>query len=1121
MLTTKCIQEIKAVPINEVVGEYVDIKKKGANYSGCCPFHNEDTPSFSVSPSKEIYKCFGCGRAGDSIQFVRELKGLTFEEACKEIAAIGNINLEYEQVEYSEKQKAAISAAQLQEEVLNFIIPIYREKLLQLDPHHPVREWLTERQLTDDDIHALNIGFAGTDWREVTSTLINKGWYEPAKALGIIKTARDGESLYDGYRSRIIFPIADKNGRYIGLGGRYLKVVETDSEGIPKWINPADCELYNKSTVLYGLHSAAQAIRDAKCAYVVEGYMDVVSPHRNDLKNVVAPCGTSFTAQQMKLLKKYTDTIIWMGDNDKAGEDAFIRALPEMLSHEFEVLKVKYDGKDPDEFFRAGGNIDDCPKEDGVIYRCRMLWEEAAEDLRRRADAKRYILELIAGVTDPFVRESYLTAVCSLFKWKAADVKKQFGEIFKRVAGVDSAAGDPEDVDAILKPSWVTDEQWKSFEENGFLSVNRVVDGKPMVGYYAFTSSGKTQLTNFLVKPLFHVYRGENSSYLLSIYNGRRTAVLDVQAKLIRTPDQFETVTVNEGNFMIYGQTLQWKRIASELIEQSPRCTEINIMGWQKDGFFAWVDYVYIPGTGLKPLDRWGIVEYGGENYLVPQSSEAYAQVRRTEEDPYANSRFLTYKKSKVSFEQWAAKMNRVYGNFQGVVAIAFVVLTVYRDVVFAVDNNCPLLYFFGEPSSGKSKLAESITAFFYHNRSAFNVNSGTDFAFFKYMEMHRNCPAHMNEVEIETLKQEWFQSFKGAFDGEGRERGKGGSKNKIETQKILSTLILTGQKLITADDNSLVTRSIIEGFSKPVLTEDDRKEYIELKEWEADGLSSLLVDLLNHRAHFVAHYKDSINSLLGEWRREKKGATQLNQRILTNYAHLATCYGMMSQFVDMPVDRDSFTAFCYEKAVHWSNFIKQSDTLSEFWKTLAFLIDTRQVVEGWDYIIKDELEVYVRKYDGHGSQEEKRTFEQPVKVLYLRLSNVHKLFMKEHKQVTGKEAMSEENLKHYFSSRSYYIGPVKSRTFKRYSVVTEEVSRPGNHLTAAYKEVVTNRKPESLKSSCFAFRLDEIGLDIERDDHSMTGPPEDEKPPQNAQEAVAETDGFQPIKTENGEFPF
>ncbi len=1079
MITAESIDRIRAVTISQVIDKYVTIKKKGANWQGCCPFHNEKTPSFSVNDIKGIYKCFGCGASGDAIGFVMQKENATFYKACKTVAEITNTEIDFEEREYSEKEKQALSAAQQQEEVLNYCVPVYQEQLFNLPNDHPAKIWLQERNITSDVIAEWKIGWSPDDWNFISTKLINKNWYEPAFKQGIIKRSRT-DSNYDGYRSRIIFPITDAHGRYIGLGGRYIRISASDAHEIPKYVNPAASELYNKSAVLYGLSNAAKEIRNNQPVGITEGYMDVVTPHMYGWKHIVATCGTAFTKEQMRLLKRYTNHVIMMRDNDAAGVKSFQTSLPELLKEGFKVDIMLYDAKDPDEYFRRfdsyhnPGGVTLPTITDAFLYRAKEAWKNIADQPQERASTKQTILELLTYVPHEILRNNYLDALIKELSWKASETKKEYNSIIESVSY--KADEDFDDESSAIKfAQWMSEEQKEQCLTNGYLAVNRKEKGRPMVGYYSFGNNGKSEITNFIVQPLFHVYAGVESRYLVKIYNGYRNAVLDVPARVIPSIDQFQAFTVSEGNFLIFGSKPQWLRIASELLQTFPRCMELSSLGWQSHHFFSWVDKVYVPGEGLRDLDDWGIFKFKDENFLVPASCEAYKQLERTGDDPYENDRYLTFKASPVTFSDWALQMQRVYLD-KGPVAVAYSILTLFRDIIFDVDNNCPHLYAFGEPSSGKSKWAESITAIFYFKRSAFNLNSGTDFAFFNYMQRYRNCPAHLNEFEIEVIKQEWFQAIKGVYDGEGRERGKqNGPKNRTEVMRVRSTLILTGQKLVTADDNSVVTRSIIEPFStRDDMKEDDKLAYDKLKGWEAKGLSSMLTELLQHREHFEKNYKDLFNDQLSAWRKEKTEARQLNQRILQNFSHLSTCYKIIAGFLKLPTQHEEFTAYCYKQAIKWSKFIRSSDTLSEFWRTLEFLYNQQDVEEGWDFIVEETMSVNVRV---NKDESKEHHFDEPTKVLYLRLNNIHKLFQRTYKLNTGKEAMNIDNLLHYFSSRKYYVGPVKQKRFKRFVTVTENLTRPAGQSFQTVPE--TGKKEQESVTSCHAFIYEDLDITV------------------------------------------
>jgi len=707
-----------------------------------------------------------------------------------------------------------------------------------------------------------------------------------------------------------------------------------------------------------------------------------------------------------------------------------------------------------------------------------------AVDPHSTAQAKTDTLKLLAEIPNELVRGNYLDNICKQYKWKATDSKKQLAGILEQRLPSRKPYEQNED-DVIIEdpekfPKWAKPyfQQWK---DEGFISCNAIVKGKKQVGFYGITVKNNddgsqnyttVQHSNFIAEPMMHVYNGPESLFIFRLTNHKTSPIIEVPAMAIPTPDLFQKYCIGEGNFMIYCNSTQWKRIASSLMERFTKCVSIPFLGWQQDGFFAFVNGAYIPGSGWQQVTDNGTITFNKEQFLIPASSNVYLKAVGRNTDAYEMDRPLAFHPGAVSFKDWANQMYLVYGE-KGLLAIASIPMALFRDLVFDVDNNCPLLYAFGEPSSGKSKYAESINAVFYRKRMAFNVNSGTDHAFFSYLQRFINTISWLNEVDEATLKPEWFQALKGAYDGESRERGRiVAGKLKTEIQKILGLIILTGQKLITADDNSLVTRALIEGFSKEENRTDEQvNNYNTLKGWEADGLTHLLTEILQHRAGWKEVYKDAINEQLGNWRHQNADARNANQRILQNWAHAAVNYSILQEFFPLPVTALQFTEYCLKQATRWSKFITTSDVLSEFWATVQNLVNTKQIKEGWDYIISNEVSVMVG--------DDKKQLQEPSRVLFLRLNNVHPLYEADSRK-RGKNPMSKENLFHYFSSRKYFIGAVRSKKFYRY----DNVARSTEHgsATTSFQRVDT-------VASCHAFLYESINIEITTEDEDLKLP--------------------------------
>ena len=339
------IQEfINKLDIVQVISEYVTLKKSGANYKGLSPFKPERTPSFTVSPGKNIFKDFSSGIGGDVITFYMKINNLTFAEAVEELANKYNIQFNSR---FSGKSSNKQNSLQKFHMILQTALEFYSENIFK---NKKALNYLEKRGLNENDIKRFKLGYAPENWDSLLENFKNKDYSnEDLIELGLIKRASTG-NFFDVFRDRIIFPIYNKNQNIVGFGGRAL-----DGESTAKYINSQESKVFNKSREVYGLVSRGEKIRKKGFVILMEGYMDVLSAHKNDFENAVASLGTAFTDEQAKLLKRYTNNIVISYDNDEAGKNALFRASYILKKHEFNVKCLFFPKgiKDPDEFFQS------------------------------------------------------------------------------------------------------------------------------------------------------------------------------------------------------------------------------------------------------------------------------------------------------------------------------------------------------------------------------------------------------------------------------------------------------------------------------------------------------------------------------------------------------------------------------------------------------------------------------------------------------------------------------------------------------------------------------------------------------------------------------------------------
>jgi DNA primase len=349
MIKHESINELLSViRIEDVIGQFVKLKKNGSNYTGLCPFHEEKTPSFSVSPSKGIYKCFGCGAGGHAIRFLMDYERLSFPEAAEQLAARYNVILQRDR----ESQPDPEAGKKEKFQAINKAAALKYHRALMGDAYPgslAAREYLMhQRMMSLDSIVQWQIGWAPDEWQFITSAIVEKGLLTDAIEAGLCATK--SERNYDVFRRRVMFPIHDLFMNIIGFGGRDISSRQEQKEkGISKYLNSKESLLFSKSKTLYGLPFAAKAIRKEQCAILVEGYTDVISFHAAGAENTVATCGTALTEDHCRVLKRYTQRIIIIRDGDQAGEKAMMRDIDILLAHEIkpEVFILPH-GEDPD-----------------------------------------------------------------------------------------------------------------------------------------------------------------------------------------------------------------------------------------------------------------------------------------------------------------------------------------------------------------------------------------------------------------------------------------------------------------------------------------------------------------------------------------------------------------------------------------------------------------------------------------------------------------------------------------------------------------------------------------------------------------------------------------------------
>ncbi len=403
--------------VEDVVGDFVTLKRRGSSLWACCPFHNEKTPSFHVEPSRGIYKCFGCGKSGTAVGFVMEYEKLSYTEALKYLARKYHI-------EVKEKEESAedIAARQRNESLLavsEFAFNFYKDQLSTDEGRSVAVQYFHSRGLEDETIAKYGLGWAPKSKNAFTEAAKKEGYKdEYLLETGLCAQWDTDGSLHDRFYDRVMFPVHSVSGRVIAFGGRTLF---TD-KSVAKYVNSKESEIYVKSRSLYGIYFAKSAISRADKCYLVEGYLDVLSMHQLGITNVVASSGTSLTVEQIRLIKRFTDNVTIMYDGDPAGIHAALRGIDMILKEGMNVKVVLIpDGDDPDSYARKH-TLEEVEafiaanEQDFIAFKADLLLGEAGNDPLKRANLINDIADTVAGIPDAVKRSVYTDAIAAKFR---------------------------------------------------------------------------------------------------------------------------------------------------------------------------------------------------------------------------------------------------------------------------------------------------------------------------------------------------------------------------------------------------------------------------------------------------------------------------------------------------------------------------------------------------------------------------------------------------------------------------------------------------------------------------------------------------------------------------------
>ncbi len=454
MITKQTIDQIfDTARVEEVIGEFVHLKKAGANFKGLSPFVDEKTPSFMVSPVKQIWKCFSSGKGGTAVSFLMEHEHFSYPEALRWLAK--KYNIEIEETKQSDEEKQQASERESMFLVSKFAKDYFHDLLMNSQQGRAIGlSYFKERGFREDIIEKFDLGYCKDEWDDFTKSALKKGFnlkYLKSTGLTIVKEGGEKEKIFDRFKGRVMFPIHSMSGRILGFGGRTL----TNDKKVAKYVNSPESEIYHKSKILYGIYQAKKEIAKQDKCYLVEGYTDVISFYQSGIENVVASSGTALTPDQIRLINRLTPNITVLYDGDDAGIRASLRGIDLILEQGMNVKVVMFPkGEDPDSFAKSNSSADlkkylEENEQDFINFKVSLLISDAGNDPIKKANIIRDIVSSISKIPDAIKREVYIQQCSNIM-----DISERvlFSELAQIINKVDKNTSKQSDYKPILEP---------------------------------------------------------------------------------------------------------------------------------------------------------------------------------------------------------------------------------------------------------------------------------------------------------------------------------------------------------------------------------------------------------------------------------------------------------------------------------------------------------------------------------------------------------------------------------------------------------------------------------------------------------------------------------------------
>ena len=1007
MISERSIENVlNRVDIVDVVSRYVDLKRKGANWQACCPFHNERTPSFIVNPSRNTWHCFGsCQEGGNAIKFLMRQCNMTFPEAVRELGRMYGVTIEETD---SKEQTAEQTANAKKREAMLFayeaLQKFFVSQMSESSEEGRFAYSYATKRWSRDFVNECGIGYAPRNGNLLIQfAQANSIPEDVLLDMGILRTSERNGQLYSFFRERVMIPIRDRYGRIIAYTARYIG----ENEETAKYLNSTSSLLYSKENSVFGIHVALRTAAKENKFYLVEGAPDVLRLHLLGVNNTIASLGSAWTEKQFSQIKRFSQNLCFLPDADppKPGEpygtgiSAVIKNAQTALEMGFNITVKEIPlGKgntknDPDSFCQSKAILEDLEEEDFIIWYAKKLSVENGSQ-EQKSQMVMTISTLVAKIEDDVKQSMFIDMLVktlpgrSLWKNAIRTAKKRLTE-------------------QKLKESNLSLDM---IEQYGFQEQNHC--------YFSVGEDGKRrQWSNFTMKPLFHIKDNTMALrlYLLTNVNGVEVTVEMKQEELVSLT-KFRQRVESQGNFIWKAKEEQLTTLKMYLYATTETAEQIVQLGWQQQGFFAFGNGIFT--SEWHEVDELGIVRLGEQgNYYLPAFSSVY---RNDTQFFQFERRFTHMGLNKIPLYDYCSLLVEVFGD-NAKVGIAFLLATLFRDVVVSYTRSFPILNLFGPKGSGKSELGHSLMAFFIIDNIPPNISNSTLPALADAVAQCSNALVHLDEFKnnIDIDKREFL---KGLWDGTGRNRMNMERDKKREVTKVSCGVIVSGQEMATADI-ALFSRFIFLSYSKSQFSQEAKEKFAQMAAVRKLGCSHLVLEILQCRALFEAEFRGNYNMAFEDII-NALGQSNIEDRIIRNWVIPLAALRTLQDALRLPFTYKDLLRVSVDGIIAQNGETLSNNELNIFWDIVSFLRQEGKIWLGGDYRIEIENRI---KCTNHKYEME---FPTAKKILYLRHTRIFQLY-KMHGRYVNEALLPPASLQHYLENSDAYIGRKQSVRFK------------------------------------------------------------------------------------------